>query len=203
MTNTRENEHPDPPGTVNLSRLDAFLHQGFTVLAMNRHDPHPGMPFEAWAYQGPLDFESATPLVFGLGASGFDALSSLDKLLAGHGERSPAPDHNRQVPLLVDDRELSTILAALRFHQVENLQGADDIPGQAIRQIATDVARLEALDCEEVDRLCERLNLGAEGSYSQRWRCPNCHYIATCSYEDLAQVGAPYCGNCDCEMEMI
>jgi len=95
------------------------------------------------------------------------------------------------------------MLAALRFHQAENLQGTDEIPDQAISQIATDGGRLEALNREEVDHLCERLNLGAEGSYSQRWYCPHCHRIVTCSYEDLAEVGAPYCGNCDCEMHMM
>ena len=118
MKNTRKNQQCQPSAPVCLSRVDEFLHQGgFAVLTKNRHDPNPGMPFEAWAYQGQLDFDSATPLVFGLGTSGFDAMSSLDKLLADHGESSPAPDQHSSVPLLVDDRELSTILAALRFHQ--------------------------------------------------------------------------------------
>ena len=60
--------------------------------------------------------------------------------------------------LQVDDRELATILAALRFHQTENLQGAGEIPDQFIREIATDGGRLSPLRCQEVDDLCERLN---------------------------------------------
>ena len=177
MTNTRENEHHEPSGTVDLSRLDAFLQHGFTVLTMNQHDPNPDMPFEAWAYRGPLDFDVATPLVFGLGMSGFDALNSLDNLLADHGEPRPAPDVAIRAPLLVDDRELATILAALRFHQVENLQGTGAIPGQAIRDIATDGGRVEYLGFKDVDRLCERLNLGAETSYCRQWRCADCQHV--------------------------
>ncbi len=202
-TNTRENRHHEPLGTVSQSQLDVFLHQGFAVLTKNRHDPNPGMPFEAWAYQGPLDFDSATPLVFGLGTSGFDALNSLDKLLADHDGSSPSPDMATRGALLVNDRELATILAALRFHQAENLQGADEIPGQAIRDIATDGGRLETLGFEDVDRLCERLNLGAEGSYSRQWRCPDCHCVVICSYDDLAEAGSPYCTECDAEMLMV
>ena len=107
------------------------------------------------------------------------------------------------LPLLVDDRELATILAALRYHQAENLQGTDEIPGLAIREIATDVGHLKALDFEDVDRLCERLNLGAEGSHSRRWRCPDCQHVVSCSYDDLAEAGAPYCSDCDREMHMV
>ncbi len=203
MTNTSDDHHTGPPEAIALPRLDAFLRGGFVVLTMNRHDPNPRMPFEAWAYRGPLDFDVATPLVFGLGAGGVDALGALDRLLTNHGEPAEVPDITNRVPLQVDGRELATILAALRFHQAENLQGTDEIPDQAIRQIATDGGRLESLNHEEVDQLCERLNLGAEGSYSRQWYCPHCHRIATCSYEDLAEVGAPYCGNCDREMEML
>jgi len=60
--------------------------------------------------------------------------------------------------LAVDDRELATILAALRFHQAENLQGSGGIPDQAICGIATDMGRLAPLDFYEVDDLCEKLN---------------------------------------------
>jgi hypothetical protein len=34
----------------------------------------------------------------------------------------------KQFSLVVDGRELATILAALRFHQGENLRGSSDIP---------------------------------------------------------------------------
>ena len=60
----------------------------------------------------------------------------------------------------VDRRELATILAALRFHQDENLQISSDISDQTVKDIATDCGSFEPLDLHEVDRLCERLNLG-------------------------------------------
>jgi len=61
--------------------------------------------------------------------------------------------------LAVDDRELATILAALRFHQAENLQGSSCIPDQAICEIATEMDRLDVLTFDEVERLCQRLNI--------------------------------------------
>jgi len=61
--------------------------------------------------------------------------------------------------LAVDDRELATILAALRFHQAENLQGAGGIPDQAICEIATEMGHLDALTFDEVEQLCQRFNL--------------------------------------------
>ena len=65
---------------------------------------------------------------------------------------------DNQTPLAVDDRQLATILAALRFHQAENLQGGAGIPDRAIEEIATDGGRLTALDFDEVDGLCQMLN---------------------------------------------
>ena len=62
--------------------------------------------------------------------------------------------------LLANDRELATILAALRFHQAENLQGMGEILDQAIREIATDTGKLTPLDFHEVEDLCEKLNCG-------------------------------------------
>ena len=64
----------------------------------------------------------------------------------------------KTVTLTVDDRELATILAALRFHQDENLQRAADIADQAIKEIATNSSSLRHLDFDEVARLCERIN---------------------------------------------
>lgn len=61
--------------------------------------------------------------------------------------------------LRVSRRELATVLAALRFHQDENLQGRGGIPDVAIKEIATDGGRLRSLTFDEVSRLCERLNL--------------------------------------------
>jgi hypothetical protein len=59
----------------------------------------------------------------------------------------------------VTGRELATILAALRFHQAENLQGGRTISDQFVREIATDGGVRDPLDCQEIDKLCERLNV--------------------------------------------
>ncbi|MCY2926152.1 MAG: hypothetical protein NT031_12060 [Planctomycetota bacterium] len=73
---------------------------------------------------------------------------------------------NSAITLRASRRELATILAALRFHQDENLQGGrggkggQNILDQFIRQIATDGGVLTSLDFREVDRLCRRLNAG-------------------------------------------
>lgn len=64
----------------------------------------------------------------------------------------------RQLALVVDGRELATILAALRFHQDENLRAGPDIPDRAIEDIATDGGSLKPLDFKEVTALCERIN---------------------------------------------
>ncbi|MCY2928030.1 MAG: hypothetical protein NTV86_00770 [Planctomycetota bacterium] len=76
---------------------------------------------------------------------------------------------NKAITLRINRRELATILAALRYHQDENLQsgrggkGGKSIPDQFIRQIATDGDVLTPLDFREVDRLCCRLNAGGGG----------------------------------------
>jgi hypothetical protein len=66
------------------------------------------------------------------------------------------------VTLRVSCRELATILAALRFHQDENLQGGGEISDQAVREIATDCGRLKPLTFEEVSDFCERMNLSED-----------------------------------------
>jgi|APSaa5957512622_1039677.scaffolds.fasta_scaffold549469_1 hypothetical protein len=66
---------------------------------------------------------------------------------------------NKQRPLLVDDRQLATILAALRFHQAENLQGDGEVLDQPTSEIATDGGRLTALGYDEVEILCQMLNI--------------------------------------------
>jgi hypothetical protein len=76
--------------------VDRFLRgEGFVVLGMNRGDASPGLPFEAWAYRGPLDFDAASPVVFGLGANPIEALNALTHQLAGVDEaqhRKERPD---------------------------------------------------------------------------------------------------------------
>ena len=71
-------------------------------------------------------------------------------------------------PFVVDRRELATILAALRFHQDENLQNRVTIPDEQIRDIATDEGSWEPLDFNEVDRLCEKINTYDEASDRRR-----------------------------------
>ena len=155
--------------TAGFDRLNGFLQEGgFVVLAKNRQDPSQGAPLEAWAYRGPLDFASATPATFGLGEDIRDALSALNIRLGSSrqngNEADVVPDNvGKPTALRVNERELATILAALRFHQDENLQAGAGIPGQAIRDIATDGGSLEPLRFEEVDELCERINLSEAG----------------------------------------
>jgi hypothetical protein len=64
----------------------------------------------------------------------------------------------KQFALVVDGRELATILAALRFHQDENLRAGPEILDRAILDIATDSGSLKPLNFKDVDRLCERIN---------------------------------------------
>jgi len=66
------------------------------------------------------------------------------------------------ITLRVSRRELATILAALRFHQDENLQAGRYVPDQFIKEIATDGGLFRPLNSQEVGKLCERLNT-AEG----------------------------------------
>ena len=60
--------------------------------------------------------------------------------------------------LTVDDRELATILAGLRFHQDENLRIGSGVPDSAVKEIVADCGSLKPLDFDEVDELCERVN---------------------------------------------
>lgn len=59
--------------------------------------------------------------------------------------------------LPVNRRELATILAALRFHRDENLQGTRAISAPLIRKIATKDGRWRPLNFEEVSQLSQRL----------------------------------------------
>jgi hypothetical protein len=69
------------------NQVDRFLRgEGFVVLGMNRSDASPGLPFEAWAYRGPLDFDASSPVVFGLGTDPIEALNALAHQLAGVDE---------------------------------------------------------------------------------------------------------------------
>ena len=200
------NEFCDNPGetTVEFSRVNAFLREGgFILLAENKEDPNCGAPLEAWAYHGELNFDTATPMTFGLGVNLIDAIGALDRQLIDQHTPPGSGLKCRPAMLLVNDRELATILAALRFHQAENLQGAGEILDLPTREIATDGGCPETLGFGDVDQLCERINFGDQGSYSRQWRCPDCHRVVNCSYEDLAEIGAPYCTDCEAEMDML
>ena len=237
---------------------ELFRQCDFIVLAQNSQDPNPQTPIEAWAYQGPLDFQKATPVTFGQGADIDEALRALEsqlvkladsmntetfiillqeqssdkpermitvKLLSEAGKLWIAPedygdktsqegcgypigleiwegrlrlivfdDINREDPQIIDlekarescrteeddcsepcgngktssqnqsltfsvnERQLATLLAALRFHQDENLQGNVVIPDESIKEIASDSGSLTPLSFDEVDALCEQLN---------------------------------------------
>ncbi|MEM1354990.1 MAG: hypothetical protein AAGH88_08915 [Planctomycetota bacterium] len=56
--------------------LDSLFGGGFIVLTRNRSEP-PDTRCEAWAYNGPLDFDQASPLCFGLGADPEEAIAAL------------------------------------------------------------------------------------------------------------------------------
>ena len=141
-------------------RLAAFLRgQAFVVLTCNGNDPSPHGPFEAWAYRGPLDFATAQPVKFGVGESPIDAVAALDDLLTPEEAEIGRTANPTDADLT--DRELATILAALRFHQDENLHG-DGVADKAIEEIATDGGRFTPLSSKEVGTLCEKLNCGHE-----------------------------------------
>ena len=57
-----------------------------------------------------------------------------------------------------NDRETATILAALRYWQERTLP-ANPERAEAIEEIATDGRTLDPLDEEEIDTLCEAINL--------------------------------------------
>lgn len=68
--------------------LYRFLKKGFVILTHNAHDPSALGPYEAWAYNGPLDFDKATPVTFGVGTSVTDALDALEVQLEAARQRA-------------------------------------------------------------------------------------------------------------------
>ena len=62
----------------------------------------------------------------------------------------------------LERRELATILAALRFHQDENLASGRKIADACIADIASDGGTLTPLSAAEIDTLCRRLNSAAK-----------------------------------------
>jgi hypothetical protein len=87
-----------------------FLEEGgFIVIGKNSQDPNPRLPFEAWAYKGPMDFQTAEAVVFGLGTDSGDALCALNSQLAKSAENTGTTGHSNlqnpcQITLRVDHR---------------------------------------------------------------------------------------------------
>jgi CHAD domain-containing protein len=65
------------------------------------------------------------------------------------------------IPLRVSARELHTILAALRCHQ-EAGQCRPINRSQWLEDIATNLGEVRPLDTQEIDCLCEKLNVTRE-----------------------------------------
>ena len=66
-----------PSVEANRTSVQAALDRGFVVLTRNAGND-PGSQYEAWAYEGPLDFEQAGPVRFGLGAEPHEAIDALN-----------------------------------------------------------------------------------------------------------------------------
>jgi hypothetical protein len=60
-------------------------------------------------------------------------------------------------------RDLSTVLAALRFYQAQG-QCEPAKRSQWMLDIASDLGKVRPLDTKEIDWLCERLNVTREES---------------------------------------
>jgi hypothetical protein len=69
---------------------------GFVILTHNAGDPSAHGPFEAWAYQGPLNLEAATPVTFGVGTSISDALDALELQLQSSQRQTETERHDRK-----------------------------------------------------------------------------------------------------------
>ena len=94
----------------------------------------------------------------------WDADRPFVKLLRGHFPQRHSiwgyvhlerPEGKEEVGHTLSDRELATILAALRFWQRHEKMDADPC-----NDVASDGGRLQPLCDDEIDRLCERLNIG-------------------------------------------
>jgi hypothetical protein len=157
---------------LDWQEVQSFLLGGFIVLTRNVTTLNRDEQFEAWAYSGVLNFETAASVTFGLGASPLDALAAVNHQIKVHAKGDAAIPTR---PLYVDRRELATILAALRFYQDENLQHSQEIPDVAISEIATDGGLVKPLSFQEVSELCERLNVKRGGRLHNRAKVSRPH----------------------------
>ena len=85
----------------------------------------------------------------------------------------------------IDRRDLATILASLRFHRDENLQGGGKIPDLVIRNIASDGGKLIPLNFDEASQLSARI----EGRVATRHG--ECHGGVISSDADGLLIGRP------------
>lgn len=58
---------------------------------------------------------------------------------------------------VLNDRQHATVLAALRYYQIQNIRDPYSISWD-LRQIADNCGQVVPLDDKEIDELCERLN---------------------------------------------
>ncbi|MFC1782699.1 hypothetical protein ACFL02_03820 [Planctomycetota bacterium] len=81
-----------------------------------------------------------------------------------------------------------------RFLIIEIVEGGDSTLDGAIRVLE----RAKG----DVDAVLQALRSNKH-QHTKKWKCPDCGQVVDCSYEDLAEAGAPYCSDCDVEMEML
>ena len=105
----------------------------------------------------------------------------------------------KQFALDVDERELATILAALRIYQDEYFQINPEIPNQAIQDIATDCGALKPLVYSEVNQLCERINAGPQVSSDKRRKV----WLLAVMDRDIVVYTRTYYGRDDAEKALL
>ena len=81
-----------------------------------------------------------------------------------------------------------------RFLIVEVVEGGQSTLDGAIKVLE----RARA----DVDAVLQALRM-VRYQYMRKWKCPECSRMVDCSYEQLVEVGNPYCSDCDIEMQMI
>jgi hypothetical protein len=157
-----------------MKTLMEFLNGNSFVVLTRSQKGRKRPQHEAWGYKGPLDFHAATPQRFGLGSSPMAALEALDWQLHAMTKASPAPmassvsptqptrsDRAAQQRPVLTDRELATVLAALRFYQEQCHSVRPTTPNLYIQDIVTNGDVLEPLTAEEIDSLCHKFNTTA------------------------------------------
>lgn len=78
----------------------------------------------------------------------------------------PRPLPPREPGAQLTPRELGTVLAALRCYQQVRGECAGDVPDD-LADIATDGGAFAAMEADEIDDLCERLNVDPSGNHAE------------------------------------